>query len=211
MARDEALPFDRGTTFYGLGNTPDLSLGAGGINLEGRVYLAEAQNRPLGSKSDTSGRQIRLRIVRNRSAINLLPKRVVRAAIGLTPNAGYPLYTGTDGYTFQATDPILGVVDEYLPAAGVAPGDLFYVVEEGPTTVITPTTGSFSIAAGALLAPATGTSAVSADAGFVSVLNTSATTALQLETYVGRAEANLAAAVTAVSTPFAAYFRKLVG
>lgn len=210
MARDEALPFDRGTTFYGLGNTPDLSLGAGGINLEGRVYLAEAQNRPLGSKPDTSGRQIRLRVVRNRSAINLLPRRLVRAAIGTTPNAGYTLYTGTDGYVFQAGDPILGVVDEYLPAAGVNPGDLFYVVEDGPTTVVTPTTGSFTIAAGALLAAATGTSAVSADAGFVTALNTSSTTVAQLETYAGRAEANLAASVTATSTPFNAYFRKLI-
>jgi hypothetical protein len=108
---------------------------------------------------------------------------------------------------FQDTDPILGVVDEYLPAAGVKPGDLFYVVIEGPTTVISPTTGSFTIASGAILAAATGTSAVSADAGFVSVMNTSSTTTLQLENRVGRAEANLAASVTAVSTAYAAVIK----
>jgi len=203
MGRTESLPFDRGTTFYGLGNTPDLSLGAGGINLEGRIHLAEVQNRKLGSKNDTSGRFVTLRVARNRSAINLLPGRLVRHAIG-TPAAGYPLGTGTDGYVYQTTDPIFGVVDDQLPAAGVPPGDLFYVVIDGPTTVISPTTGSFTIAAGAILAAATGTSAVSADAGFVSVLNTSSTTVAQLETRVGRAEANLAASVTAVSTPYQA-------
>lgn len=205
MSRDETLPFDRGTTFYGLGNIPDLSLGAGGINLEGKEYVAEVQNRNirLGFQNDTSGRRLTLRVVRNRSAIALLPKRLVRAALGAA-NANYVLGTGTDGYVFQASDPILGVVDDQLPPAGVPPGDLFYVVVEGPVQVISPTTGSFSIASGAILAAATGTSAVSADAGFVSLLNTSSTTVAQLETRVGRAEANLAAPVTAISTPYAA-------
>lgn len=205
MGRLESLPFDRGTTFYGLGNTPDLSLGAGGINIEGREYLAEVQNRPLGSKNDTSGRFVRLRVVRNRSAINLLPKRLVRDAVG-TPAAGYPLHTGTDGYVWQATDPILGVVDEYLPSAGVKPGDLFYVVIDGPTSFISVTTGTPSIAAGAILAAATGTSAVSADAGFVTTMNLSSTTTAQLITRVGRAEANLAATVTTTSTVFQGVF-----
>lgn len=205
MGRMEALPFDRGTTFYGLGNTPNLTLGPGGINIEGREYLAEVQNRPLGSKSDTSGRFVTLRVVRNRSAINLLPGRLVRAAVG-TPSSTYTYYTGTDGYVWQATDPILGIVDEQLPAAGVKPGDLFYVVTDGPTNMITPTTGSFSISAGTILAAATGTSAVSADAGFVTALNLSSTTVAQLITRVGRAESNITSAVTTTSTVFNGVF-----
>jgi hypothetical protein len=202
MGRLESLPFTRGTTFYGLGNTPDLSLGAGGINLEGREYLAEVQDRKLGSSNDTSGRFVRLRVCRNRSAINLLPSRLVRHAIG-TPAAGYVLGTGTDGYCYQASDPIFGVVDEQLPAVGVPPGDLFFVVIEGPTKVISATTGTISIAAGQIIAAAPGTSAVSADAGFVVALAATPTVA-QLETRVGRAEANLAATVAVVSTPFQA-------
>lgn len=200
------LPFDRGTTFYGLGNTPDLTLGPGGVNIEGRLYLAEPNNRKLGSVGGLDGRNVVLRVVRNRSAINLLPGRVVRAALG-TANESKNLYTGTDGYTWQTTDIILGVVDDQLPAAGVKPGDLFFVVEDGPTKVISVTTGSPSIAAGAEISPATGTSAVSADAGFVTATNTSSTTALQLAANLGRAEANLAATITANSAPFQAVVR----
>jgi hypothetical protein len=202
MARDESLPFNRGETFYN-GNIPDLTNGAGGINLEGKEYVAEIApaSRYSGAVADPSGRTVRVKVVRNRSAINLLPRRIARYAIG-TPNAGFNFGTGVDGYVFQTTDPIAGVVDELLPAAGVPPGDLFYVVTDGPTEVISATTGTISIAAGAQIAATTGTSAVSADAGFAIALNVSSTTVLQLQYKIGRAEANLAATVATNSAIF---------
>lgn len=203
MARDESAPFARGETFYGLGGAVDPLLGPGGINLEGKTFLLETpainQYGAGPITADPAGRKVWVRVVRNRSAINLLPRRVVRHAIG-TPAVGTGLGTGVDGYVYQVTDYPAGVVDEFLPAAGVPPGDLFYVVTNGPTQVISATTGSISIAAGAQIAATTGTSAVSADAGFVIAMNESTTTVAQYQEKVGRAEANLAATITVTST-----------
>lgn len=209
MARDEALPFARGETFYN-GNSETgyiAELGAGGINLEGKEFLAEipAVNQyNSAAVADPSGRQVRVRCCRNRSSINLLPGRIARWATGTTPNAGYPYGTGSDGYYYQVTDPIAGVIDELLPAAGVPPGDLFWLVIKGATNLITPPGGSPSVANSAQVAAVTGTSAVSADAGFAGALNLSGTTLAQFITKVGRAEATLAATVTANSTVFRA-------
>ena len=204
MARDEDLPFNRGETYYGLGTTPDLSFGPGGINLEGKEYLAEVNPQSSYSpQSDTSGRKVRVRITRNRSAIYLLPRRIARNSIG-TASAGYPLGTGVDGYVYQTSDLPAGVIDEFLPPQGVAPGDLFYLVIEGPTQVITATSGTISIAAAAQIAAQTGTSATSSDSGFVTALNQTSTTVAQFQQKLGRAEGNLAATVVANSAIMAA-------
>lgn len=197
MARDEAPPFARGETYYN--NNSEVGeiakYGPGGINLEGKEYWTEIT--PVSRYStfvqDPSGRRARVKILRNRSAINLLPGRVARHATGLTNNGGYPYGTGSDGYYFQAADPIAGVVDEFLPPAGVPPGDLFYAVIEGPTSALSSSTAS--IANSAQLAVTTGTSAVSSDAGFVGPLNESSTTLAQYISKLGRAEANQPAAI----------------
>jgi hypothetical protein len=65
----------------------------------------------------------------------LLPKRCVTWAAG---------YEGkrVDGYSKVTATDIAGVVDEYYAAAGVAVGELFWLVVKGPTEVITPVTGA---------------------------------------------------------------------
>lgn len=120
MAKDETLPFQRGFTFYNGGTIDSGNLG--GVNYEGKEYRTE----------DTiygTGQYVTLRVVRNSGSFNLLPKRMVSfdtAYVGCRCN----------GYTTANYAP--GVpVDELLPAAGVVPNDLFYVIMEGPCAVLT--------------------------------------------------------------------------
>ena len=80
-----------------------------------------------------------------------------------------------DGLAVAATT-LMGVVDEYLPAAGVPVGEVFWLVVRGPSTV---TKTATSVAAGAAYGPsATAGSAAaqgaSAQLGFA--IETSATT-----------------------------------
>lgn len=70
--------------------------------------------------------------VRNVAAVALLPKRVVRFAHG---TAGTALFSTVDGYAAVAGDERVGVVDEHLPASGVAVNDVFWVTVDGPTEV----------------------------------------------------------------------------
>lgn len=65
--------------------------------------------------------------VRNVSGVALLPKRVVTFKAGSISEV--------DGYA-NATDEICaGVVDEHLPASGVANNDVFWITVQGPTEV----------------------------------------------------------------------------
>lgn len=75
--------------------------------------------------------------VRNTSGAALLPKRVVRLA-GL----GTALFGAADGYAAVANDSLVGVVDEWLPAGGVANNDVFWVTVDGPTEVAVALSGS---------------------------------------------------------------------
>lgn len=132
MAKYENLPFDRGTTFFGTGGTPDATSGA---NLEGQEYEIEDVDwgaTGVGARPNRSNHMVRLRIVRNKAAAALLPKRLVT----FKKTAGSAFLGQVDGYvttTAQEGFP----VDEFLPAAGVAVNDLFYIVVAGPSKVLT--------------------------------------------------------------------------
>jgi hypothetical protein len=65
--------------------------------------------------------------VRNVSGVSLLPKRVVVFKSGS--------FTEVDGYTRLTDAASAGVVDEHLPAGGVANNDVFWVTVQGPTEV----------------------------------------------------------------------------
>lgn len=65
--------------------------------------------------------------VRNVSGVALLPKRLVRFKSGS--------FTEVDGYTSVTDQAPAGVVDEYLPASGVANNDVFWITIQGPTEV----------------------------------------------------------------------------
>lgn len=76
--------------------------------------------------------------VKNTTGAALLPKTLVR----FSPSA---VLTSVD-LGANATDTRIGIVDEYLPAAGAAAGEVLWVVVKGPTVVTT--TGN-AITAGA--------------------------------------------------------------
>jgi hypothetical protein len=147
MARDEAPPFERGSTFYN--GMPIDTNDLGGVNLEGKEFEFEDEFHGTGHK-------VRVRVVRNSGAFNLKPKRLVTfdaAAYGRRCNG----HTAVDAaYAFP--------VDERLPAAGVVPNDLFYVVVSGPALCVTPNAG-VAIAAGARLVGLTAASTNDADSG----------------------------------------------
>lgn len=63
--------------------------------------------------------------VRNVSGVALLPKRVVTWKSGS--------FSEVDGYTAATDAASAGVVDEHLPAGGVAANDVFWLTVEGPT------------------------------------------------------------------------------
>lgn len=183
MARDEAPPFARGETFYN-GTTKD-SVFSDPLNYLGREYVFEpnAQDSVQGypTAQDTSGRAIRVRVAQNNSGAALLPKRIARF------KKASPFKTLVDGYVFQASDIVAGVIDEFLPAAGVADGDLFYLVVSGPTICKSETSGTVALAIGDKLYAAAGTSVLHATAGAVAEFTTPLL--VELLQHVGTADA----------------------
>lgn len=99
--------------------------------------------------------------VRNSSGGALLPKRIVRFAVG---TAGTAVFSAVDGYAAVANNELVGVVDEYLPAAGVAANDVFWVVVDGPTEVSHALSGT-AIAVGDRLAAITAATSGATTAG----------------------------------------------
>lgn len=179
MARDEAPPFARGETFYN-GATKD-PIFSDPINYNGREYTFEPNSPDGQDTGDSSGRPIRVRVVQNKSGINLLPKRLA----GYT--AVQPLECVVNGYYHAATDILAGVIDEFLPAAGVANLDFFYVVVEGPTIVALKAANT-ALVVGSRLQAQTGTSLVSADSGLADIFTVSSPGEADELARIGRSE-----------------------
>ena len=121
-----ALPFPRGKTWYtSTGKAVPGSIDASTSWLEGlEVLVADTVN--------GTGIPITLRVVRNVSGVILYPKRLVTYQAGYHGRRadGYSCVTNAHGYP----------VDDAYGATGVANGDLFYVVVEGPCQIFTSTT-----------------------------------------------------------------------
>lgn len=109
--------------------------------------------------------------VRNKSGAALLPKRVVRLA-----GTGTKLFGEADGYASTANEALVGVVDEFLPASGVAADDVFWVTVEGPTEVAVALSGTDVAVRDRLSVVAAATSGATS-AGRVGVSPLSASTA----------------------------------
>jgi hypothetical protein len=101
--------------------------------------------------------------VRNVSAGALLPKRVVRFAVG---TAGAGLFATVDGYAAVSNEERVGVVDEWLPSTGVAVNDVFWVTVQGPTEVAVALSGT-DVAVGDRLACVTAATSGATTAGRV--------------------------------------------
>lgn len=175
MAKDETLPFPRGATFYNGGTIDSSNLG--GVNLEGKEYRIE-------DLIYGTGQYVTLRVVRNSGSFNLLPKRLVtfdNAFVGQRCN----------GYSAVSYAPCVPV-DEQLPAAGVVPNDLFYVIMEGPCAVLTPLDGGADNVVAIMdpVAAITAATSGATTAGRIATANTAGATTSQRDSLlnvVGRA------------------------
>jgi hypothetical protein len=185
MARDEAPPFGRGETYFN-GSTKD-PVFADPLHLLGKEYVFEVNSEGINQQAspnpyDPSGRAVRVRVVQNKSGVNLKPGRLGHY------KATDPFETTVDGYTFALGDRPAGVIDEFLPPAGVIDGDLFYLVVGGPSKVTQLGTNAAVLVSGDALVPAAGTSATNDDAGRVTKADytgSAATLASNLQNRVG--------------------------
>ncbi len=91
-------------------------------------YTATSGDTPGVSRMRSEGDVLCI-LVRNASAISLLPKRLVTWKAGFTGRQ-------VDGYARLAQGRVAGVVDEWLPAAGVVTNDYFWLTVRGPTLCV---------------------------------------------------------------------------
>lgn len=131
-------PFSLGQTFGP--TTPNDSLtgpasGSYGDNWVGAVKEFTDVN-PTTGVLRTNRRKVCV-AVRNASGVTLQPKRLVQFS-----TAAGKVFSEVTGYAAVANEERVGVVDEWLPASGVANGEVFWVTVEGPTEVATAITGT---------------------------------------------------------------------
>lgn len=120
------LPFDIGKTAGVTGSTDKQEL-------EGREFVVEdldytsSPYKPRAYSTGGANEFKTVRVVRNTSGVNLLPALLVifdPAHYGMQVN-GYANVNPSEAYP----------VDEFLPSAGVANNDLFYIVVEGKAAI----------------------------------------------------------------------------
>jgi hypothetical protein len=114
---------------FALGQTLGVSSASDGVSWVGVVKLFPDVN-PITGRVRSS-RLKKCIAVRNASGVTLFAKRGVSFAAGS--------YTDVVGYVYEnglANKQLAGVIDEHLPAAGVAANDVFWVTVEGPTEII---------------------------------------------------------------------------
>lgn len=110
---------------FSLGQTLGVDSASDGGNWVGVVKLFPDVS-PITGRI-RSNRVKRCIAVRNASGVTLFGKRAVEFASGSQ--------TDVVGYKRSTALALAGVSDEYLPAAGVAPNDVFWVTVEGPTQI----------------------------------------------------------------------------
>jgi hypothetical protein len=166
-------PFGLGQTLGIVGNNDSLwGLASGasyGDNWVGAVKEFTDVN-PINGQVRSNRRKVCI-ACRNTSGAALLPKRVVRLA-----GSGTALYGAADGYASAANEAFCGVVDEFLPAAGVASNDVFWVTVDGPTEVSVALSGT-DIAVRDRLSVITAATSGATTAGRVTVSPLSSSTA----------------------------------
>lgn len=132
MSQFDQGEFGRGKTFYGVVNTiPSSSADYGGADRLGvEKWFTDEQFSSTGAPTGRSKRKVLCRLVRNVSGIALLGKRALHLKAGSNG-------CEVDGYSRTQAEGDYVISDEYLPAAGVRNGDIFWVVIRGPALVTT--------------------------------------------------------------------------
>jgi len=110
---------------FALGQTLGVSSTADGVGWVGVVKQFPDVNPATGKIR--SNRVKTCIAVRNVSGVTLLPKRVVSFKSGSISEV--------DGYTADTDKVPGGIVDEHIPASGVANNDVFWITVQGPTEV----------------------------------------------------------------------------
>ena len=142
-------------------------------------------------------------LVRNASGRTLLPKMAVRWKDG-------QLGKQVDGFSAVESGPVAGIVDEYLPSAGVAANDLFWIAVKGPSLCLK-SVDSNTIAYGdwvtAITAAATTTSTTAGRIKAVAATSESTTTLSHALNRIGQAMST--SNTSGVSTDFRVYVNVL--
>jgi hypothetical protein len=133
MSKTENPPFGRGSTYVNGSYTIDANNLPGAEVLGRVVQFEDLDYSSAGAKSSRTGFLVKCLAVRNVAGFALLPKRLVK--LRKTSNT---LLAEVDGYARTTAEGPVFPIDEWLPAAGVPDDDVFYVVIEGPATVLTP-------------------------------------------------------------------------
>lgn len=186
----EDLPFPIGGTF-GDGATVAVT---DGLQYEGKEYWVE----PVSPGGGTGGildtyitqKPKKVRIVRNLSGGALLPKTIAKMKTDGTLLEFFSQVMGNATTVGEVGYPI----DEFLPAAGVAANDLFYIVVEGPAKVKSAGAGDTTISIGSMVIPSTAGRVIDQDTSVAA----GAATFNQIQGAIGRA----AQACAAIDTDF---------
>lgn len=156
MARQENPPFERGQTFF-QGATTNLVDGA---NLEGSLWtFSDLDYSQSGQRSARTGREVKCMVVRNRTGSAMLPKLIAKLKVD---GSAYEFGGQVNGYATTVGE-VGYPIDEYLPAAGVPDGDLFFVVVKGPAMCTTAAAGDTTISTGSKVIPSTGGKVIDQD------------------------------------------------
>lgn len=158
----------RGFTYHG--GTPD-SIGKT-LGLEGHpMRFMDDYPGSGGVRVKRSDSQVYAVLVRNVSGITLTPGRQVSWKAGFRGRR-------IDGFTTTTAQEVAGVVDDQLPAAGVANNDLFWLLTKGPVLLKTPLAGGAGnvFAEGDVLVALTAATSQATTAGRPAVLASAATT-----------------------------------
>jgi hypothetical protein len=190
MARDEAPPFGRGECYWDTSYTPSATEIADSKYLEGKEWLFEDLDySQRGARPVRTGKYVRCRCVRNTSAGNLIPKKLVTFEVDAT--TGIELLGRVDGYA-RTTAVRAYPVDEFLPSAGVQANNLFWVVMEGPAVILTDLAGADNnvLNVGTVVVALTGATSGATTAGRVAPQDLTGATALladQIQNRIGYA------------------------
>lgn len=121
MKGNQSNVMPRGSTLYN-GATIDSSNLLYG-NVLGNTGIFDDQN--PNTQVTNSNLQVKCILLRNKHSVALTPGQAIRFSTTVMGESGAPV---------SALSQLFGVVDEYLPAAGVPVNDVFWCVIGGPTT-----------------------------------------------------------------------------
>ena len=154
------MPILNSDPWFGRGQTLGVTdpLQGGAVTGSVKVFT-DTDPRTSNAGVFLSNRAVTCVAVRNTSGAPLLPGAVVKFK-------KTAILDEVDGVAAAVTDAPLGVVDEYLPASGVANGDVFWLVVSGPTAITTAAT----LAAGALVTATAGAAATGTAANAIGVV-----------------------------------------